>query len=386
MASFLNVLVFTSSIMLEKRSCMKEARSLPPHTIQCMWDSRRLTLQIASATMVEKLKRPTNLRWNISEFSLDKADFVVRFMIVDKHVTLTIEGMLIDYFDYFSPVWNKETILPFLSELGHQSFDYKVHCLIRLCYELCDELHQLPELSELPRSLARSCNKYVLNILCTEKMELVPFRYSYRFITWCLQLSCVPEVPIEELRRQTLNVSKEVLGNLSELKGIVLEFMDGLYLYPLNMYSKFPKRPGVYFIYYVGKTKLYEGSQVSPSSHHPVYVGQSQTDIANRLSDHRTKIEKADKSQVKHEFSLDKAEFVVRFMIVNKHSARAIEGMLIEHFRPVWNKETKKVGFSFGNANSKRNTWNKFHIQGNIQTTTIMLQKLRISPPTVQNN
>ncbi|KAJ7381914.1 hypothetical protein OS493_038289 [Desmophyllum pertusum] len=265
-------------------------------------------------------------------------------------------------------------ILPFLSELGN-SFDREVHRLIRECYELCDKLQH--QLTELLQSLARSCNKYVLNILCTKKMELVPYRYSYGFITWCLQLSCVPEVPIEEQRKQTLNVSEEELRNPSELQRIVLEFMDRLYLYPLNMYSKFPKRPGVYFIYHVGKTELYKESQVSPSTHYPVYVGQSQTDIANRLTDHRRKIEKADKSKVEHEFFLDTAEFVVRFIIVDKHVTLKIEGMLIEYFSPVWNSETR-VGFSFGNANHETNPWNKFHIQGDEDTINDMLEKLRI--------
>ncbi|KAJ7381915.1 hypothetical protein OS493_038290 [Desmophyllum pertusum] len=71
------------------------------------------------------------------------------------------------------------------------------------------------------------------------------------------------------------------------------------------------------------------------------------------------------------------AEFVVRFMIVDKDVTLPIEKMLIEYFSPVWNRETR-VGFSFGNANSETNPWNKFHIQGDEDTIIGMLEKLRI--------
>ncbi|KAJ7381920.1 hypothetical protein OS493_038295 [Desmophyllum pertusum] len=286
-------------------------------------------------------------------------------------------------------------ILPFLSELGH-SFDLEIHRLIRDCYELCDKLR--PHQPELRRSFARSCNKYVLNILYTEKMKLFLYQHirsnQVRLITWCLNFSCVPDVPSNAIEEQTFKVEEELRLEFQKQSGspiprdsrykcvlqrIVLEFMDKLYIYPLAMdpkILKFLKLPGVYFIYYVGETKLYKGSQVSPSIHYPVYVGKSEKDIGDRLSDHYKKIAKSE--QKKHKFSLNVADFVVRFMIVDvEYYAPAIEGMLIKYFSPVWNKET--VGFSFGNANSRTNTWNKFHIQGDEKTINDMLENLTIN-------
>ncbi|KAJ7381919.1 hypothetical protein OS493_038294 [Desmophyllum pertusum] len=259
-------------------------------------------------------------------------------------------------------------------QLGN-SFDWKVHRLIRECYELCDKLQHRP--TELVQSLARSCNKYVLNILCTKKIKLVPYRYidPYRFITWCLNFSCVPDVLSNAIEKQTLSVEPGHIPDMDTVFSTALEFMDKLYIYPLDPeILKFPELPGVYFIHYVGETDLYEGSQVSPSTDCPVYVGHSQKSIADRLRDHYKTIEAAK--------NLHLTDFVVRFMIVDlarSASAPVIEKMLIEHFSPVWNIESE-VGFSFGNANSetKCNTWNKFHIQEDGPTIVTMLEKLRI--------
>ena len=168
------------------------------------------------------------------------------------------------------------------------------------------------------------------------------------------------------------------------LQQIALNFMDKLYVYPLA--SKFPKRPGVYFIYHVGKTQLYEGSQVSPSTRNPVYVGMSQTSIADRLRDHLRKVnltsagkKKSTASQQTKGMKLELTDFVVRFMIVDiDHYVPCIESMLIEHFSPVWNKQA--MAFSFGNANSPKNLWYKFHISKNPDTIANVLQNLKIEP------
>ena len=77
----------------------------------------------------------------------------------------------------------------------------------------------------------------------------------------------------EELRKQTdLSVSSRFFGHKYVLQQIALNFMDKLYIYPLDN-TTLPERPGVYFIYHVGKTQLYERSQVAPSTRYPVYVG-----------------------------------------------------------------------------------------------------------------
>ena len=300
------------------------------------------------------------------------------------------------------PVSKKETeiselnsVLPFLSELG-KSFDREIHRLINDCYSLCEKYlldkvktdatrsryasHREPlvrSCNALERGLASSCNRYVINVLCTERR-----RFASGSIQRYLKLS-KHLLTEDELKEQTLKVEDTLClefrkpqsassGRENEyiLRRISLEFMKKLYIYPLdsNM-NTFPKRPGVYFIYYVGETKLYKRSQVFPSTDLPVYVGKAEKDISNRLIDHQGKIKKAK--------NINLSDFVVRFMIVDiKYYAPCIEGMLIEHFSPVWNSETVK--FSFGNANSTDNNWNKYHIQKDRRTIRTMLRLLKI--------
>ena len=285
-------------------------------------------------------------------------------------------------------------VLPFLSELG-RSFDRKIHQQLNDCYFSCEKYlakvknaatsrkpasqrEQLVRLcNALERGLASSCNRYVINVLCTERMTFAPSDCIGR----CLALS-KHLLNEDEIKEQTLKVEDTLrlesqkpqrgssgLGNKYILQRISLEFMNKLYIYPLSS-TTFPNLPGVYFIYYVGKTELYKGSQVSPSTDLPVYVGKSETSIYYRLIDHQDKIEKAK--------NLELSDFVVRFMAVDiKYYAPCIEGMLIEHFSPVWNRET--VGFSFGNGNYKDNTWNKYHIQKEAETIRTMLRLLRIN-------
>ena len=285
------------------------------------------------------------------------------------------------------------SVLPFLSELG-RSFDRKIHQQLNDCYFLCEKylakvqkaatLREPSESGPLKRScnslkrrLASSCNKYVINVLCTKRMEFVPSDCIGR----CLALS-EHLLTKHEIKEQTLKVEDALrlefqkpqngssgLGNKYILQRISLEFINKLYIYPLSS-TTFPNLPGVYFIYYVGKTELYKGSQVSPSTDLPVYVGMSERSIYHRLTDHQDKIEKAK--------NLELSNFVFRFMIVDiQYYAPCIEGMLIEHFSPVWNRET--VGFSFGNGKYEGNTWHKYHIKKDQTTIDNMLAHLKMS-------
>ena len=177
-------------------------------------------------------------------------------------------------------------------------------------------------------------------------------------LKWLLKSSAVNL--ITTIEEQTLKVEEELLqqrgtsasGYICHLQHIALNFIrHKSNIYPLTMAriprgrktvtSKFPESPGVYFIYYVGKTDLYKGSQVFPSLNNPVYVGMSETNISVRLRIHGGNIENAR--------NLNLADFVVRFLIVDvKYYARCIEGLMIDYFSPVWNYET--VGLAFGNA------------------------------------
>ena len=133
------------------------------------------------------------------------------------------------------------------------------------------------------------------------------------------------------------------------------------------------KLPGVYLIYYIGTTELYEGSKIHASDRTPVYVGMSTevvSGVSGRLATHRKNIGKAAR------LTLSDFAFKVIFLDV-KHYAPAMEGMLIEHFKPVWNQET--VGLSFGSAANSDNMWNRYHIQQHEATIKDVLSKLRIA-------
>ena len=94
----------------------------------------------------------------------------------------------------------------------------------------------------------------------------------------------------------------------------------------------------------------------------------SQTNIADRLRDHRGKIKKASK--------LELTDFVVRFMIVDiEHYIPCIEGMLIEYFNPAWNSQATKLSFG---SNRAENLWNKFHIEEDRETIKNVLRDLKI--------
>lgn len=167
--------------------------------------------------------------------------------------------------------------LPFLSELGC-SFDHEVHKRISECYEgltkLCNDLERrLSE--ELSRSVASSSNKYLLNILCSEREIFCTddfMKQHLRFIShrWQEQTLKV-EKEFKSHEQRDLSASR-FYGHEYDLQQIALDFLDKSYIYPPSD-TTFPPLPGVYLIYHVGKTQLYEGSQVAPSTRYPVYVG-----------------------------------------------------------------------------------------------------------------
>lgn len=135
----------------------------------------------------------------------------------------------------------------------------------------------------------------------------------------------------------------------------------------LQLNGQFPERPGVYFLYYIGKKELYPGSFIIGSLSVPVYVGMSTYKISTRLGDHRAKIVRA-----KH---LRVADFAVKVMFVdNRHYAPCIEGMFIEHFAPVWKRET--LGICFGSGSTS--LWKKYHVDEDRYICKDMEQKLNI--------
>ena len=145
------------------------------------------------------------------------------------------------------------------------------------------------------------------------------------------------------------------------------EFLSNIGIW-LKLDGQFHRLPGVYFLFYIGNKELYPGSFIIGSQSVPVYVGMSAFDISKRLRDHRAKIGRAK--------DLDVADFAVKVMFVdNRHYAPCIEGMFIEDFVPVWNRET--LGISFGSQ--KNSQWEKYHVAKDSDVCKDMEQKLNIS-------
>lgn len=137
----------------------------------------------------------------------------------------------------------------------------------------------------------------------------------------------------------------------------------------LKLDGQFRRLPaGVYFLFYIEEEELYPGSFIIGSQSVPVYVGMSASDISTRLRDHRAKIGRAK--------DLDVADFAVKVMFVdNRHYAPCIEGMFIEDFVPVWNRET--LGISFGSQ--KHSLWEKYHVDKDPDVCKDFERKLNIS-------
>ena len=140
----------------------------------------------------------------------------------------------------------------------------------------------------------------------------------------------------------------------------------GIWLKLDGQFRRLP--PGVYFLFYIGEKELYPGSFIIGSQCVPVCVGMSASDISTRLRDHRAKIGRAK--------DLDVADFAVKVMFAdNRHYAPCIEGMFIEDFVPVWNRET--LGISFGSQ--KHSLWEKYHVDKDPEVCKDMERKLNIS-------
>ena len=168
-----------------------------------------------------------------------------------------------------------------------------------------------------------------------------------------------------ELKRKFEGTRELQVGSL--LLKAAKEFLSGIKIW-LKLDEHFPPQPGVYFLYYIGEKELYPGSFVIGSPHVPVYVGMSASKISTRMADYNAKIGRAK--------NLDVADFAVKVIFVDiRHYAPCIEGMFIEHFDPVWNRET--LGISFGSRVSS--LWRKYHVDEDLDVSKEMEQKLNIS-------
>lgn len=194
--------------------------------------------------------------------------------------------------------------------------------------------------------------------------------YLAEFKEWLLDnhYVCDVEKLIFEVESEFIRKCQETpeLQDGSLLLKAAKEFLSRNEIW-LQLNGQFPERPGVYFLYYIGMKELYPGSFIIGSLSVPVYVGMSTCNISRRLGDHRAKIVGA-----KH---LRVADFAVKVMFVdNRHYAPCLEGMFIEHFAPVWNRET--LGICFGSG--PRSLWKKYHVDEDRDICRDMEQKLNI--------
>ena len=185
------------------------------------------------------------------------------------------------------------------------------------------EIYSLYEKFEFKRTLATSCNEYVKKIFWTKSMK----HATFASIQHCLDISTrvFIELGIEqELKLMVEDKLRQELRERNEgdeinccLQRIALEFSEPLPIFPITTFKNFPQRPhftGVYLIYYVGETSLY-GGLINHSLDQPIYIGESEGDMLNRLSVHGRKLEDAR--------DLDETDFIVRFMSLdNKYCAR----------------------------------------------------------------
>lgn len=193
-----------------------------------------------------------------------------------------------------------------------------------------------------------------------------------------------PKGDADVMAKLTLNVeaqfSKECRKATPPKEGSILlnvaaKFVEWRSSCFFKLNSSFPKCPGVYFLYFVDERELYKDTQIYGSKYKPVYVGMSTTDISLRLADHRSKIEAAK--------DLIVADFAVNTMFVdNRHYAPCIEGLLIEHFKPIWNKET--VGLCFGAGTAS--LWKKIHVDQDVNSRTQLLGLLQIASSDSSSN
>lgn len=95
-------------------------------------------------------------------------------------------------------------------------------------------------------------------------------------------------------------------------------------------------------MYYTGAHPLYGGVS-SPDAVQPIYVGKADNDLGKRLDPHVRSLDEVP--------SLDRRDFLCRFLALKDGWPLLLEHKLIQKFRPLWNQP----GFEgFGNNASRR--------------------------------
>ncbi len=127
---------------------------------------------------------------------------------------------------------------------------------------------------------------------------------------------------------------------------------------------------GVYALYYVGNHKAY--SPLVKAKKFPIYIGKAVIQGGRKGSGNSTKaasnfVTKRLKEHAKTIASsptLDIKDFVCRWLLVVPEFANAGEAILIDHYRPIWNKLISGFGIHHpggGRLKQARSDWDMLH-------------------------
>jgi len=174
------------------------------------------------------------------------------------------------------------------------------------------------------------------NKLSRQGKNLKPFVFS-------LQNLAGHRIEIEK----SIFVQQHTTGQIVTLVTVADEFLKTM---PYWKLGPLPNRSTVYALYYIGTKLLYKG-RIRASLERPVYIGKSVSDASNQLL-----ILKDKRS------TLNPADFAVRvIMIDNRHYLSCVQGLLVQHYDPIWN--SRRVGLNFGKIKKEEdNLWIGYHI------------------------
>lgn len=140
---------------------------------------------------------------------IEKLPEELRKLWIDKKFTTFLDKFK-DIISTDVPQYSIHPVLPFLSELGNSSDD-EVHERIHKCYKelskICNGLESLS--GELSRSVASSSNKYLKNILCSERKRFCTDDFMKQHLTFISDKWEEQTFKVEEEMRLEFQKQKE---------------------------------------------------------------------------------------------------------------------------------------------------------------------------------
>lgn len=127
---------------------------------------------------------------------------------------------------------------------------------------------------------------------------------------------------------------------------------------------------GVYALYYKGPHKAY--SPLVKSKKYPIYVGKAVVpggrkgggDVKKAVSNFVIRRLREHAKTIKSSASLDLKDFECRWLLVVPEFTNAAEAILIDHYKPIWNKFISGFGIHHpggGRLKQARSDWDMLH-------------------------